>query len=813
MIIQHNMAAIAASHQLGIYNNTLSKQAKKLSSGYKINIAADNTAGLAISEKMRGQIRGLTQASQNAQDGISLLQTGDGALQEIQNILQRITELSVQASNDTNTTEDRNAVQEEIDQLKEEIDNITYNTEFNTIQIFKPTEVPEIKGKPFDILVFHEDAVDENGKSYVREGGIIYNGIRYSYDEMGLQYDENNNIKAGTYTVHLKGQEVDENGDYEEITIKLMFSGGNRIPSGREYELEVAENGISIDGILYEWNTITDENDNTLNPDHLTDGKFSFKHAGLTISFETEEGMDLDTLIKRLQNEGLQTYTLKSYSPIEETVRINPYVSITSITVDASKQDYIPGRIGSNSTSYGYKMYADDDGIYMYIPAAYNVKNTGTVILTKMKWEDLGIYDNDFMEEANPDNSGLNPDSTVTGGETSTVYTYTDSDYTGIKINFTIDSEVSKQELINSIKNWEIDITTNNKMIFNTSGNTNVSVGSHSIYLDTYKTQYQMGRVMSTQMVLQSGETIAYNNGTLSFTMKDNNNKDYKMVSDADKTSYIKSTLETYIKKYATAYENRLNGYNSTASSTASINFKFTEESNSNYYVYLYYSINFDGWLSDSDFSDTETTDSNGNLVHHVSYDMNTITASLSSKISNLADEIIKNMSSTTMTVTTDNLTTTDTNRIYSTLTTKNIRYSSTRDVSSRDIRIQIGANSGQEIKIDLPALDCGILGIADIDVSTHETANNAITATQNALTRISEIRGEFGATQNRLEFSSAINENTAENLQASESRIRDADIADEMVGYSKSNILAQAAQAMLAQANQSMNGILNLLQ
>lgn len=132
MRINHNIAALNTHRQLGVNNGAASKNLEKLSSGLKINRAGDDAAGLAISEKMRGQIRGLEMASKNAQDGISLIQTAEGALNETHSILQRMRELAVQASNDTNTADDRNELQKEIRQLKEEIDRISSTTEFNT---------------------------------------------------------------------------------------------------------------------------------------------------------------------------------------------------------------------------------------------------------------------------------------------------------------------------------------------------------------------------------------------------------------------------------------------------------------------------------------------------------------------------------------------------------------------------------------------------------------------------------------------------------------------------------------------------------
>ena len=131
MVVQHNLSAANTNRQLGITTNGLQKSTEKLSSGYKINRAADDAAGLSISEKMRNQIRGLNKASDNAQDGISLVQTAEGALNEVHSMLQRMSELAVQASNDTNQTVDRTALQSEVAQLQTEITRVANTTQFN----------------------------------------------------------------------------------------------------------------------------------------------------------------------------------------------------------------------------------------------------------------------------------------------------------------------------------------------------------------------------------------------------------------------------------------------------------------------------------------------------------------------------------------------------------------------------------------------------------------------------------------------------------------------------------------------------------
>jgi len=137
MVVQHNLRAMNANRMLGITTGVLSKSSEKLSSGYKINRAADDAAGLAISEKMRKQMRGLTQASSNAEDGISAVQTAEGALTEVHDMLQRMNELAVKAANGTNALSDRQTIQDEVDQLLTEIDRVAETTKFNEIYLLK----------------------------------------------------------------------------------------------------------------------------------------------------------------------------------------------------------------------------------------------------------------------------------------------------------------------------------------------------------------------------------------------------------------------------------------------------------------------------------------------------------------------------------------------------------------------------------------------------------------------------------------------------------------------------------------------------
>jgi len=173
MVVQHNLTAMNSNRMLNVTTKTQSKSTEKLSSGYKINRAADDAAGLAISEKMRRQIRGLTQASANAQDGISAVQTAEGALNEVHDMLQRMNELAVKASNGTNMSEDRNYINSEVSALKSEIDRVSATTTFNNQMLLngkftqKKLQVGSEKGDKNQITLSIQ-AMDTTGLSITK---------------------------------------------------------------------------------------------------------------------------------------------------------------------------------------------------------------------------------------------------------------------------------------------------------------------------------------------------------------------------------------------------------------------------------------------------------------------------------------------------------------------------------------------------------------------------------------------------------------------------------------------------------------------
>ena len=190
MVVQHNLTAMNSNRMLGLTQTTLAKSTEKLSSGYKVNRAADDAAGLAISEKMRRQVRGLTQASSNAQDGISAVQTAEGALNEVHDMLQRMNELETKAANDTLTTKDRDYIQSEINALVTEIDRVASTTTFNQQNLLNG----DFSGKKLQVGAESGQYISISISAMTASGlGVSTNQVKVSsYDSAGTAL---NNIK------------------------------------------------------------------------------------------------------------------------------------------------------------------------------------------------------------------------------------------------------------------------------------------------------------------------------------------------------------------------------------------------------------------------------------------------------------------------------------------------------------------------------------------------------------------------------------------------------------------------------------------
>lgn len=249
MVVQHNLMAMNSNRMLGLTSSAQAKSTEKLSSGYKINRAADDAAGLAISEKMRRQIRGLTQATANAQDGISMVQTAEGALNEVHDMLQRMNELAVKSSNETNQSEDRDYIQKEFTALKDEIDRVAETTTFNEQLLLKG-------GKSFDLQVGAEGT--SGNKITVALDDLSAKGL--SVDKLSVSGNDNTladqaitGIKAAIKKLNEQRSNLGAQQNRLEHTISNL---GNVVENTTSAEAAIRDTDMATEMVRYSNNNI-----------------------------------------------------------------------------------------------------------------------------------------------------------------------------------------------------------------------------------------------------------------------------------------------------------------------------------------------------------------------------------------------------------------------------------------------------------------------------------------------------------------------------------------------------------------------------
>ena len=280
MVVQHNLTAMNSNRMLGVTTSTQAKSTEKLSSGYKINRAADDAAGLSISEKMRKQIRGLTQASSNAQDGISAVQTAEGALNEVQDMLQRMNELAVKAANGTNSEDDRNYIQDEVNQLIKEIDRVSTTTKFNETYLLKGDDTVKFTNPgATEVNVTNGTDGGDNAKIEFSIAGIKTEGGKS---------DATFNVLGKNYSVRV------EEDDTNETVAKKLADAINADKLSDDYAGEF-EATSAADGKI----TLTSANQKALkDTTKFKTGTFTVKSSGvLTLSLHVGADSTADNQI------------------------------------------------------------------------------------------------------------------------------------------------------------------------------------------------------------------------------------------------------------------------------------------------------------------------------------------------------------------------------------------------------------------------------------------------------------------------------------------------------------------------------------
>ena len=355
MVVQHNMQAANANRMLGITSGAQAKSTEKLSSGYKINRAADDAAGLTISEKMRKQIRGLDKASSNAQDGVSSVQTAEGALTEVHSMLQRMNELAVQSANGTNSSDDRQAIQDEVDQLTTEIDRVAETTKFNEIYLLKGD--------------------NSNTKNVYMKG-----------HDAGLKGSLTDGAKSATFTM-----DALKTGDKVTIAGKEYSIGSTVADAKKTYAAAADGEKVTIDGTEYTVVGATGTEDAGANKLKVTSLDAKVKD-GSTVSYKT-------TTVKAMtdaDNNGIDDddSSIISKDVAESKIKAELLTAnnIGTVNQAATVED---AKTANGKTSYtinkGYATVADTLSFNLHVGADADMTNKITVDIDTMNSANLGI--------------------------------------------------------------------------------------------------------------------------------------------------------------------------------------------------------------------------------------------------------------------------------------------------------------------------------------------------------------------------------------------------------------------------------------
>ena len=355
MVVQHNLTAMNSNRMLGVTTKTQAKSTEKLSSGYKINRAADDAAGLSISEKMRKQIRGLTQASLNAQDGISAVQTAEGALNEVQDMLQRMNELAVKSANSTNSASDREAIQAEIDQLTTEIDRVSETTKFNETYLLKG-DLDATKDKNFqykDGKVLSQDLYYLDGTDIVT---VAKGTSTAALDTKAHEYYTDSKGKVA-------GEKLDSTASTTHIESKTVINTDTYYTKGSDGKFYAVKSGTAYDATQSYYtaanatNTLVDSDMTLVTTGYATENHYLVKEGQDVYDSATGEKLATGADIGSTANDISKYYGKLTDIALDSTKKVadvNTYASSGAFQfVDAD---------GNEIAANGLDKYIDNDG-------------------------------------------------------------------------------------------------------------------------------------------------------------------------------------------------------------------------------------------------------------------------------------------------------------------------------------------------------------------------------------------------------------------------------------------------------------------
>ena len=928
MVIQHNIPALQSYNIVNNTSNNLQKAIQKLSSGLRINSAADDAAGLAISEKMRAQVRGLDKAVSNAQDGISLIQTAEGALSETHSILQRMRELSVQAANDTLTQQDRSYIQEEVDQLREEITRIGNTTQFNKKKLLNGDsaalwssdnnetkaiingglrEVDQFGQKKsvegnYKITVKADPGQGEVQKSdimKVKHADVLMN--KSTSLQSGVTDVSVSNLPAGNYQLELAAaasQGAVLTGSYgiggvknsatSSITFNAISSPVTKISVQTTDGVEIwstsgsdlfkqgtnsatAEDqakffkGGTSNGLSVTYTGVEDEItaaarakgitltgwEDAANID-LVATKMDSAAPGIKIVYETTGSATSPTttnVATAVPSEVSATdvfgitvgdNTFDNGSVLFEVQSINALTNEVTLKATGS----LLSQDGTNRTATQENIVVKQNGDAVYLTGIFGGDTTGTTPSVSLTLTDISAVQEGgkFVYFVTPNTEQANTDAMSINVHASLDSTWEDKwdggPYNGNDLSYKLNgSKTANRDL--HFKNFNLNTKTGeaseSDIVLSTntdfrlssdSGGTTtggkLNTGNETV-LASFDAAY-IGKVADGSVklrdldkfwdgqgvfMLEDAKTITLNQGdgkTASVTLYANDTLDdvAKKLNDAIATGlgqakYVDDATKfvTYVGNGATTNSEAVDGTFLMRSVVPGAGGEITFSGDEN--LINAFSLNTIQESKETtysvDVSDAHTGEviaqnvkTTGNVLHGVINPNVDVEFSALSGIAASWDD-----------------------------NSKKFRYASstqetTLHLADNTTVFQIGANEGEDMGINIGDMRSHALGLDSVNVMSRDRASRSITIIDNAIDKVSTQRAKIGAYQNRLEYTVNNLTTASENLTSAESRIRDADMAKEMMNFTKLNIMLQAGNSMLAQANQQPQNVLSLI-
>lgn len=792
--IYQNVMSLNAQRYLGQNQDALGKSIERLSSGLRINHAADDASGLAISEKLRGQIAGLQRAGMNAQDGISMLQTAEGALGEVNTMLSRIRELAVQASNGTYTSNDRVEIQKEVEQLKDEIDRISSSTEFNTKKLLNGDGTALWSASSPNIEAIIRDEVTEGNYKITLESSPGDNQVMKS-DIMTL--------KDGVI-----GAEI------------ITDSNTN---TSNVYSISDPES-LATTGTAYYTVTIADTSGSATVG---VSGMYQQSGSAFVINSTTEGTASMGTLAGYVEIE----FTDSTVSSATSTVQANArFINVKTGEIGEW------GKIDFNNSGNGL-MIADS-------AADFSLKNTDDDAIgfdMEIDFSTGKIQDGDkILVNMTPD-SGVAEGASSGGG--SIQITGGPTGQSGPKINFTAPDSLTLGD------NGDNFIDTNSVTVYHATLNEksgNIDIGNMTLNFREASNDFtSAGSTIITDtngfslQVTGSGEAA-------STTTKV---KDLAVFVDADGNSLFENKQELTIWGNGTSHTIYLEADDTISDVEEKLTSAIvdglgmgSDDNNVNSHLVDYISVPDETGpqsVKGTFIIQTALTGEQGELAF--SGDQRLLDGLSLNVIQEAVNNTTKVQINDAHTGDLIGIDETGNDRVYGVIggvelvldsraglneswdsTTQSIIFSKNEAASEEEYflhvvdnstDLQIGANEGQTLAVSIPQLDVTGLGLDDVTLVSQELAQRAIPDIDAAISQVVSIRATIGAQINRLEHTIVNLETAEENMVSSESRIRDLDMAKEMATFTRYQMLSQAGISMLAQANQIPQMALQLLQ